>query len=191
MFVNHVTEIFFPLKVNLKVEKEVDIFSLLLNKTSVWWPSFWIRFFKTNCNSEKRERDIQLLPLFCGQEGRYEYKYIVDGKWMCNKYELVTNPNKDGHVNNYVEVHLPLIISDPYSYDAPSIFSIFPRYLLFKFHICWKNRCFFSMFWRRISKSSICVLYFKESFDWSCMWMRVYLFTSLLVYEKARISPTV
>ncbi|KAL6552762.1 Phosphoglucan phosphatase DSP4, chloroplastic [Orobanche hederae] len=37
-------------------------------------------------------------------EGHYEYKYIVDGKWMCNKYELVTSPNNDGHVNNYVKV---------------------------------------------------------------------------------------
>ncbi|GAY54454.1 hypothetical protein CUMW_156830 [Citrus unshiu] len=37
-------------------------------------------------------------------EGRYEYKYIVDGEWTCNKYELVTSPNKDGHVNNYVQV---------------------------------------------------------------------------------------
>ncbi|GFP90981.1 phosphoglucan phosphatase dsp4 amyloplastic [Phtheirospermum japonicum] len=37
-------------------------------------------------------------------EGHYEYKYIVDGKWMCNKYELVTSPNKDGNVNNYLKV---------------------------------------------------------------------------------------
>lgn len=37
-------------------------------------------------------------------EGRYEYKYIVDGEWTCNKYELVTFPNKEGHVNNYVQV---------------------------------------------------------------------------------------
>lgn len=37
-------------------------------------------------------------------EGCYEYKYIVDGEWMCNKYELVTSPNKDGHVNNYIRV---------------------------------------------------------------------------------------
>ncbi|KAI3458898.1 hypothetical protein Pfo_015561 [Paulownia fortunei] len=39
-------------------------------------------------------------------EGHYEYKYIVDGEWMCNKYELVTTPNKDGHVNNYVELQV-------------------------------------------------------------------------------------
>ncbi|KAJ7970522.1 Phosphoglucan phosphatase [Quillaja saponaria] len=37
-------------------------------------------------------------------EGRYEYKYIVDGEWTCNKNELVTSPNKDGHVNNFVQV---------------------------------------------------------------------------------------
>lgn len=37
-------------------------------------------------------------------EGRYEYKYIVDGEWICNKHEPITYPNRDGHVNNYVEV---------------------------------------------------------------------------------------
>ncbi|ESW16300.1 hypothetical protein PHAVU_007G145000 [Phaseolus vulgaris] len=37
-------------------------------------------------------------------EGRYEYKYIVDGEWTCNKDELVTSPNKDGHVNNFIQV---------------------------------------------------------------------------------------
>nr|XP_010918600.1 phosphoglucan phosphatase DSP4, amyloplastic isoform X2 [Elaeis guineensis] len=37
-------------------------------------------------------------------EGRYEYKYIIDGEWTYNKYELVTRPNGDGHVNNYVHV---------------------------------------------------------------------------------------
>ncbi|KAH6760435.1 dual specificity protein phosphatase family protein [Perilla frutescens var. hirtella] len=37
-------------------------------------------------------------------EGRYEYKYIVDGEWTCNKHEAITSPNQDGHVNNYVEV---------------------------------------------------------------------------------------
>ncbi|XXG85352.1 hypothetical protein AAC387_Pa11g0446 [Persea americana] len=37
-------------------------------------------------------------------EGRYEYKYIVDGEWTCNEYELVTHPNGDGHVNNYINV---------------------------------------------------------------------------------------
>ncbi|KAG6389785.1 hypothetical protein SASPL_151259 [Salvia splendens] len=37
-------------------------------------------------------------------EGRYEYKYIVDGEWMCNEHELITSPNQDGHVNNYIEV---------------------------------------------------------------------------------------
>ncbi|WJX13921.1 Phosphoglucan phosphatase DSP4, chloroplastic [Trifolium repens] len=37
-------------------------------------------------------------------EGRYEYKYIVDGEWTCNNNERVTSPNKDGHVNNFIEV---------------------------------------------------------------------------------------
>ncbi|KAB5539018.1 hypothetical protein DKX38_016551 [Salix brachista] len=37
-------------------------------------------------------------------EGVYEYKYIVDGEWTVNKYELITTVNKDGHINNYVEV---------------------------------------------------------------------------------------
>ncbi|CAH1438086.1 unnamed protein product [Lactuca virosa] len=37
-------------------------------------------------------------------EGRYEYKYIVDGEWMTNKYESITPVNKDGHVNNYIQV---------------------------------------------------------------------------------------
>ncbi|KAK1308370.1 hypothetical protein QJS10_CPA09g01829 [Acorus calamus] len=38
-------------------------------------------------------------------EGQYEYKYIVNGEWTCNKYEMVTSPNGDGHVNNYVQVY--------------------------------------------------------------------------------------
>ncbi|KAL7228580.1 hypothetical protein ACSBR2_007316 [Camellia fascicularis] len=37
-------------------------------------------------------------------EGCYEYKYIVDGEWTYNSSELVTPVNKDGHVNNYVQV---------------------------------------------------------------------------------------
>ncbi|KAG6758562.1 hypothetical protein POTOM_038921 [Populus tomentosa] len=37
-------------------------------------------------------------------EGVYEYKYIVDGEWTVNKYELVTTVNRDGHINNYVQV---------------------------------------------------------------------------------------
>ncbi|XP_022892567.1 phosphoglucan phosphatase DSP4, amyloplastic-like isoform X3 [Olea europaea var. sylvestris] len=47
-------------------------------------------------------------------EGRYEYKYIVDGEWMCNTYELVTCPNIDGHINNYVKV----FDDNPSSIDA-------------------------------------------------------------------------
>ncbi|KAE7997105.1 hypothetical protein FH972_001767 [Carpinus fangiana] len=37
-------------------------------------------------------------------EGRYEYKYVVDGQWTCNKDEPLTIVNKDGHINNYVQV---------------------------------------------------------------------------------------
>ncbi|XP_062156171.1 phosphoglucan phosphatase DSP4, amyloplastic [Alnus glutinosa] len=37
-------------------------------------------------------------------EGRYEYKYVVDGEWMCSEDELLTSVNQDGHVNNYVQV---------------------------------------------------------------------------------------
>ncbi|TJX32213.1 hypothetical protein E8P77_35805, partial [Soehngenia saccharolytica] len=37
-------------------------------------------------------------------EGHYEYKYVVDGIWTINTDELVTSPNKDGHINNYIEV---------------------------------------------------------------------------------------
>ncbi|KAL0401675.1 UNVERIFIED_CONTAM: Phosphoglucan phosphatase DSP4, amyloplastic [Sesamum latifolium] len=47
-------------------------------------------------------------------EGQYEYKYIVDGEWVCNENELITSPNKDGHVNNYVKV----IDDDPSSISA-------------------------------------------------------------------------
>ncbi|KAI3705510.1 hypothetical protein L1987_75749 [Smallanthus sonchifolius] len=37
-------------------------------------------------------------------EGRYEYKYIVDGEWMTNKHELLTPVDKDGNINNYIQV---------------------------------------------------------------------------------------
>lgn len=47
-------------------------------------------------------------------EGRYEYKYVVDGEWVCNKNEPVTTSNNDGHVNNYVAV----LADDPNSDSA-------------------------------------------------------------------------
>lgn len=47
-------------------------------------------------------------------EGRYEYKYVVDGEWTCNKNELVTPTNNDGHTNNYVVVYA----DDPESESA-------------------------------------------------------------------------
>ncbi|KAJ9545658.1 hypothetical protein OSB04_025365 [Centaurea solstitialis] len=37
-------------------------------------------------------------------EGRYEYKYIVDGAWVTNEYELLTPANKEGQINNYIQV---------------------------------------------------------------------------------------
>nr|GLL23372.1 phosphoglucan phosphatase DSP4, amyloplastic-like [Ipomoea trifida] len=37
-------------------------------------------------------------------EGYYEYKYIVDGEWVYNRFEPVTSPNEDGHVNNCMNV---------------------------------------------------------------------------------------
>ena len=38
------------------------------------------------------------------QVGKYEYKYVVDGNWLTNPEEPLTQPNKDGHINNFVEV---------------------------------------------------------------------------------------
>ncbi|XP_024970723.1 phosphoglucan phosphatase DSP4, amyloplastic-like isoform X2 [Cynara cardunculus var. scolymus] len=37
-------------------------------------------------------------------EGRYEYKYVVDGNWVTNNNELLTPANKDGQINNYIQV---------------------------------------------------------------------------------------
>ncbi|KAF5959353.1 hypothetical protein HYC85_000562 [Camellia sinensis] len=48
--------------------------------------------------------EVSGLDIGWGQEGCYEYKYIVDGEWTYNSSELVTPVNKDGHVNNYVQV---------------------------------------------------------------------------------------
>ncbi|MBA0571655.1 hypothetical protein Golob_002035 [Gossypium lobatum] len=50
-------------------------------------------------------------------EGRYEYKYIVDGEWTYNEFELVTTPNKDGHVNNFLHVNLGVSIGYGYGYE--------------------------------------------------------------------------
>ncbi|XP_024020564.1 phosphoglucan phosphatase DSP4, amyloplastic isoform X2 [Morus notabilis] len=50
-----------------------------------------------------QEQDLWILEREL-HEGRYEYKYIIDGKWTCNTSELVTSGNEDGHVNNYVDV---------------------------------------------------------------------------------------
>lgn len=45
------------------------------------------------------------------QEGCYEYKYIVDGEWTINENEPVTLANKDGHVNNFVQVRFSYLAS--------------------------------------------------------------------------------
>ncbi|XP_022765509.1 phosphoglucan phosphatase DSP4, amyloplastic-like isoform X3 [Durio zibethinus] len=47
-------------------------------------------------------------------EGRYEYKYIVDGEWTINEFELLTTPNKDGHINNFLHI----VDNDPNSVSA-------------------------------------------------------------------------
>lgn len=60
-----------------------------------------------------KERDLWVLEREL-PEGHYEYKYIIDGEWTFNKYELVTSPNKDGHINNFVQVS----DSDPNSSNA-------------------------------------------------------------------------
>ncbi|BBM99425.1 hypothetical protein MPTK1_1g21210 [Marchantia polymorpha subsp. ruderalis] len=36
--------------------------------------------------------------------GKYEFKYIVDGNWCTNPDASSTQPNNDGHVNNFIEV---------------------------------------------------------------------------------------
>jgi Glycogen recognition site of AMP-activated protein kinase len=51
---------------------------------------------------------VFLLLINVLKEGRYEYKYIIDGEWKCNENEALTSPNGDGHVNNYIEVRLYL-----------------------------------------------------------------------------------
>ncbi|XP_024399194.1 phosphoglucan phosphatase DSP4, amyloplastic isoform X2 [Physcomitrium patens] len=36
--------------------------------------------------------------------GRYEYKYVVDGVWMTNSESPMSHPNREGQVNNVLEV---------------------------------------------------------------------------------------
>lgn len=47
-------------------------------------------------------------------EGQYEYKYVIDGEWLCNEDEPLTTINIDGHINNYVLV----LADDPESDKA-------------------------------------------------------------------------
>ncbi|KAF8397780.1 hypothetical protein HHK36_016702 [Tetracentron sinense] len=60
-----------------------------------WWQRIPLKFVEEQ-GSWILERELL--------DGCYEYKYIIDGEWACNKDELVTFPNKDGQVNNYVQV---------------------------------------------------------------------------------------
>lgn len=70
----------------------------------------WGQRMPLNLNEEQSSWTLETeLP-----EGQYEYKYVVDGKWTCNQHELITSPNKDGYVNNYVQV----INRDPNSENA-------------------------------------------------------------------------
>lgn len=43
---------------------------------------------------------------FIKKVGKYEFKYIVDGNWCTNPDASSTQPNNDGHVNNFIEVLL-------------------------------------------------------------------------------------
>ncbi|KAL8130495.1 hypothetical protein V2J09_019650 [Rumex salicifolius] len=60
----------------------------------------WGEKLPLNLNKEKGvwilERELP--------EGQYEYKYIIDGEWLCNEDEPLTTVNQDGHINNYVQV---------------------------------------------------------------------------------------
>ena len=45
--------------------------------------------------------------VFLGEQvGRYEYKFIVDGNWVTNPELPLSEPNREGQVNNYLEVQL-------------------------------------------------------------------------------------
>ncbi|GJX26027.1 phosphoglucan phosphatase DSP4, amyloplastic [Tanacetum coccineum] len=48
--------------------------------------------------------EIGSIMFFSVLEGRYEYKYIVDGKWLTNKDELLAPIDKYGNINNYIQV---------------------------------------------------------------------------------------
>uniref|UniRef100_A0A0D9VNE9 Dual specificity protein phosphatase 4 n=1 Tax=Leersia perrieri TaxID=77586 RepID=A0A0D9VNE9_9ORYZ len=88
--------------------------------TGVSKNSITLKWESDNCSSvEISGLDIgwgQIIPLAYNKEkgawflerelpeGRYEYKYIVDGKWVCNENEKKTKANADGHVNNYIQI---------------------------------------------------------------------------------------
>ena len=48
--------------------------------------------------------------VFLGEQvGRYEYKFIVDGNWVTNPELPLSQPNREGQVNNYLEVWLTIL----------------------------------------------------------------------------------
>lgn len=55
------------------------------------------------------------LILLNTQVGRYEYKYVVDGVWMTNSESPMSHPNREGQVNNVLEVM---------SYTNPFLFGL-------------------------------------------------------------------
>lgn len=50
--------------------------------------------------------NIEVWYLWRKQVGRYEYKFIVDGNWVTNPELPLSQPNREGQVNNYLEVQL-------------------------------------------------------------------------------------
>jgi protein-tyrosine phosphatase len=53
---------------------------------------------------EFRQRENQWVLRREVPVGKYEYKYIVDGVWMTNSESPLSQPNRDGQVNNVLEV---------------------------------------------------------------------------------------
>eukprot|EP00250_Pteridium_aquilinum_P010526 c19452_g1_i1 orf=166-1335(+) len=74
----------------------VDCQSVEISGLDVGWGQMLPLTFqpKKNCWTLSRELLV----------GKYEYKYVVDGTWTTNPKEPLTQPNKDGHINNFVEV---------------------------------------------------------------------------------------
>ncbi|PWA65448.1 Phosphoglucan phosphatase DSP4 chloroplastic [Artemisia annua] len=76
----------------------------------------WFSFRMNKIPLQYDEKHISWILQSDLPEGRYEYKYIDYGKWMINTNELVTPVNKDGYINNYVQVPFNLIILYAYQH---------------------------------------------------------------------------